>query len=295
MPLLTRWYPPSRLDGSDASWPLSRLRALSYAIGVLLKGDGSVCITRKTDYAGGLLRVYRAYKIALKNKSLGFIETFNTAVSRVLCRKRVRIAAHNRDRHFQVQYCCKAFVSWWLRQRFSDFQRIIEAFPVDHIRGRFDSDCNVHGHGVELFGATSQLRIMEYERNLCGKLGMRVGKIRPYGQPGETSYVGSKKIVSREQKIRFYVNAHDFLESVRYLNVEWRNRQLKLAFGRRQWTSWSQEIRTRAIRYKSSGLSCKEIASALRSEFQSKIPYSTVYSWTSGKTVSWEEYAKAKM
>jgi hypothetical protein len=165
---------------------------------------------------------------------------------------------------------------------------------VDYIGGRFDSDCNVHGHGVELFGAISQLRIMEFERHLRMRLGMRVGKIRPYGKPGETTFVGSKRIVSRKQKITFYVNAQDFLKSVRYLNIEWRNQELQSAFGGRQWTARSQEIRARAIDYKSFGCSCKEVVGALQREYRAKIPYSTVYSWKSGKTLSWEEHAKQK-
>ncbi len=291
-----RWDPPTKLDGSDASWPLPRLRALSYAIGVLLKGDGSVCVTRKTDYAGGFLKVYRAYKIALKNKSLGFIAASNAAISRVLRRRRVRIARPNREGHFQIQYCSKAFVSWWIRQRFSHFKRIIEAFPVDYIRGRFDSDCNVHGHGVVLFGAVSQLQLMEFERSLCMRLGMRVGKLRPYGRPGDITYVGFKKIVSKQQKIRFYVNARDFLKLVQYLNVEWRDRQLKLVFERRRWTVWTHEIRAKAIYYKRTfGWNCKMISSALRREFRVEIPYSTVYSWVSGGTLSWEEHANANL
>jgi len=197
---MTRWEAPAMLDGSDASWPIPRLKALSYAVGVLLKGDGSACITRKTDYAGGFLKVYRAYKIVLKNKSLGFIRAFDNAVSKVLCRTRVRIATHKQDGHFQIQYCSKAFVSWWLHQTFTDFKRIIEVFPVEYLRGRFDSDCNVHGHGVVLFGAICQLRIMEFERDLCMRLGMRVGKIRPYGKPGETTYVGSKLQSAKSRK-----------------------------------------------------------------------------------------------
>jgi hypothetical protein len=38
---------------------------------------------RKTDYESGFLKIYRAYKIALKNKSPGFIRAFDTALSRV--------------------------------------------------------------------------------------------------------------------------------------------------------------------------------------------------------------------
>jgi intein-encoded DNA endonuclease-like protein len=296
MPASIQWDPPEKLDGSDDSWPSSRLRALSYSIGVLLKGDGSICITRKTDYSTGSLKVYRAYKIALKNKSIRFIRTFNTAISKVLHRRIVRIATHKPDGHFQIQFCSKAFVSWWLAQKFSDFQRIIEAFPIDYLRGRFDSDCNVHGNGVVLHGAMSQLQIMEFERNLCIKLGMRAGKLRPYGRPGEITNVGSKMIVSKEQKVRFYVNVHDFLKLVKYLNVEWRDRRLKRAIKRRQWTPWTAEIRAKAIHYKRSfGWSAKETTEALRKEFRIRISYSTVYSWLSGETLSWDEHANASL
>ena len=134
--------------------------------------------------------------------------------------------------------------------------------------------------------------------------GIRTGSLHEIGNEGRKDSAGRKTrrddvcgfqtTVSKEQKIRFYVNAHDFLESVRHLNVEWRNHQLKSAFRRRQWTAWGQGIRARATHYKSVGWSCKEIVSALRRDFRANIPYSTVHSWTSGNTVSWMEYVKAK-
>ncbi len=209
-----------------------------------------MCITRKTDLGGGFQKVYRAYKVDLKNKSIRFINEFNLKCSRVLGRKGVRVAGPNHEGHYQVQYCSKTFVLWWFKQGFLDFRGIIEAFPVEYLRGRYDSDCNVNRYAVYLFGVESQRDLMEFERDLCKKLGMRVGRMRPYGKPGEIYYTGSKRIVSREQKLRFSVNIGDFLSCVKRLNVEWRDQKLRQALKVRKWAPWPQKIRKKALQLK---------------------------------------------
>jgi len=280
LPQAPTWIPPRRLDGRDRSWPRQRLAALSYAIGVLLKGDGSVCVTRKTDYSTGKLKLYRAYKIDLKNKSIGFINAFNVACSTVLRRKSVRVAGSEPRRALQIQYCSKAFVSWWMRQKIRGFRRIIAAFPVEYLRSRFDSDCNVHESSVDLCGAVSHRRPMEFERRLCIKLGIRAGKIRPYGKTGDINYVGSKKIVNREQRIRFRVNARDFLRCIGGLSVEWRDYELKHARKGRDWTPWKSNVRERALMLKrENSWSCKKITDELKKELGHRIPYSTANAW----------------
>lgn len=80
-PKAVAWTPPRSLDRSDRNWPTNRMRSLAYVVGVLLKGDGSAYTTRKTDYLGGTLNVYKAYKIELLNKSIGFTRAFNRACS----------------------------------------------------------------------------------------------------------------------------------------------------------------------------------------------------------------------
>jgi len=288
------WEPPLRLDGLDPSWPAYRLRALSYAIGVLLKGDGSVCVVRKTDYESGELKVYRAYKLDLKNKSIGFIKAFNNACAIVLQRRHVRIAGPNRSGHYQVQYCSKPLVLWWRSQGIPGFRKIMEAFPADYLRGRYDSDCNVEGSSVVLCGVESQRRIMEIERTLCLRLGMRTGKIRLYGRTGDVNYVGSKRIVSKQQRIRFGVNSRDFLRCVGGLNVEWRDFKLKHWHQGRDWTPWSSTVRVRATNLaKEHRWNFKRIAFELERELQMKVPYRTVYGWLKSENMGRGQFSRA--
>jgi len=280
MSVRSDWSAPTKLKGSDPEWPRYRLRALAYGIGVLLKGDGYVSITRKTDYYSGSLRVYRAYKLGLKNKSIGFIREFNRACSIFLKRKTVRIANRNHDGHHEIQYCCKAFVLWWRGRGFSSLCRIIEAFPVEYLRGRFDSDCNVHGRAVDLCGAESHRELMEFERELCARLGMRTGIIHNYGKPGMINYIGQKRIVSKQQRIRFTVNARDFLNRIGKLNVEWRDHALRHAYKGRQWTQWPAVVRERAeALQRERNWKCKRIVDEIRKEFGESLPYTTVYGW----------------
>jgi hypothetical protein len=78
---------------------------------------------------------------------------------------------------------------------------------------------------------------MELERTLCMKLGMRTGDIHPYGKTGGITYIGSKRIVSKEQRIRYGVNSRDFLRCVGLLNVEWRDYDLRYFHKGRAWTT----------------------------------------------------------
>lgn len=280
LPRRSGWIPPSNRLGLDPKWPVSRLRAFSYCIGVLLKGDGFVSVTRKTDYTRGRRKLYRAYKLGLKNKSRAFIQKFNLACSILLRRKQVRVGNRNGEGHYQIQYCCKEFVLWWFKQGLSGLRGMIEAFPADYLRGRFDSDCNVHGTAVDLCGAESHRRLMEFERGLCIKLGMRTGPIHEYGRPGEINYTGLKKIVSKQQKIRFTVNARDFMKHVGMLSVEWRDYALRHAYKGRQWTPWPILIRERALFLRREyNWKYDRIISELGNEFGKTPPYTTVYTW----------------
>lgn len=175
-----------------------------------------------------------------------------------------------------------------------DFRSIIEEFPVEYLRGRFDSDCNVNDYSIDLCGAESHRALMEFERVLCLKLGMRTGGIRPYGRIGDVSYVGLQKVVSRQQKIRFSVNTRDFLKTIGWLNVEWRDRSLRALKGR-GWTPWGHDVRHRAMTLAAErGWGSKQVAEQLQVEFGISVPYLTVYFWLKKGNKSWGEYSSKR-
>lgn len=285
------WRPPSTINGSDSDWSIARLRAFSYVIGVLLKGDGSVYTTHETKISGGIPREYIVHRVELKNNSSAFMKAFNHDCSVVLGRRPVKVHGPCADGHNILQYRSKEFASWWFRQSLMELREFIEAFPVEYLRGRYDSDCYVDRYRVDLCGAESQRDVMEFERALCMKLGIRVGKIRPYGKPGEVFTIGAKKIISRQQKLRLSANTGDFRRVVQYLHVEWRNEKLQTALRRRRWTPWPSVVRDSAKElHDKFGWNCKRIATELQHKYGHPIPSITVYFWLNRGTRSWEEH-----
>jgi intein-encoded DNA endonuclease-like protein len=281
MQMLSRsWRPPAAIDGSDLGWPLERLRKLAYVVGVLLKGEGSVYCTRQTRLLKDRRITIRVPRIELKNKSEGFLGAFNNDLSQVLGRNKVKISGPNREGHRMVRYTSKDFVSWWRSLDLAELFRIARAFPSEYLRGRFDSDSNVGRYKICLVGIEKHRLLMEFERSLCVMLGIRAGRIHPYSSVGETTFVSinSKRITSKQPKIRFNVNTRDFARMVGWLNVEWKNRVLQSP-PQRPWTPWESGVRKKALELNSAGLSCQGVAEKLRLEFNLAIPYDTVYYW----------------
>lgn len=62
-------------------------RDLAYVIGVLWKGDGTVCISKSKEKYRGELRTRYYFYIQLKVRSRRFAERFNIAMARALCRR----------------------------------------------------------------------------------------------------------------------------------------------------------------------------------------------------------------
>lgn len=287
----SRWRPPLATDGSDPLWQQKRLRALSYVVGVLLKGDGSVYATSHVDLRSRAKRRKSIFRLELKNKSIAFLNAFNLSLSVVLGRARVKIGRPNKDHHSMVRYSARFFRDWWRHQSLLTLRPLIEKFPVEYIRGRFDSDCNVATGNVALYRTEKHREVMEFERLLCKSLGMRVGVLRKHGRPGEVSFVGSRKIVSKQQKLVFIVNIHDFLRVIGNLNVEWRNRKLQSAVQKRRWTVWPSPLREKALEIqKDTKLQPKAIANRLSIECGRRVPVSTVYFWLKKGTRTWGEY-----
>ncbi|MDV3244235.1 MAG: hypothetical protein LYZ66_03525 [Nitrososphaerales archaeon] len=287
------WLPPNRIDGTDPAWPEPRLVALSYLVGVLLKGDGTVYITNELRPLARRSKRYLVYKVELKNKSLGFLKAFNLACSEVLARRPVQLEGPNADGHHTIRYCSKDFVLWWRKQSLETLGGFIETFPIQYLRGRFDSDGNVRKYGSSLIGIEPHRRLMEFERTLCKKLGIRTGQIRCRGSLGDVAFIGSKRVVSRQQAIRFSVNTADLREHLRFLNVEWRNLALRDASRIRKWTPWSANVRNEAIRLATEmRLDATTIRSRLQEDLGVDVPHGTLYSWLQGRTQSWEGYAR---
>lgn len=260
-------------------------------MGVLLKGDGSVYATSYANLKSKPKRRNSVFRIELKNKSLSFLNAFNLNLSIVLDRLRVRLGRPNKDSHAMVRYSSRHFYDWWKHQGIRTLRPLIEQFPIEYLRGRFDSDCNVASGNVALYGAEEHWRLMEFERHLCKSVGMRVGSLRKHGRPGEVSFIGSRKIVSKQQKLVFTVNIHDFLKVIGTLNVEWRNRKLQSSFQRRPWTVWPSKLRERALEIqKASNLQPKAIAIRLSIECGRRVPVSTVYFWLRKGTRTWQEH-----
>jgi len=273
-------------------WPSARLAALSYSTGVLSKGDGSVYTTTRKVRVLGHFEARPVQRIELKAKSLSFVRKFNHMFSVVLARSMVKVYGPNSEGHYVVRYCSKDFFNWWKRVEHSTLAALVNRYPREYLQGRFDSDGNVHKGSVYLCGAESHRDVLEFDRNLCLSLGLRTGLVRPYNRVGEEYLLGSKRIKTRQQKLRFSVNAGDFLRKVGGLSVEWRDRSLRTFYKGRKWTPWSQDVRDLALGFREEhGLECKEIADLLKSEFGITVPYETLYSWMKRGTSSWGEFS----
>ena len=275
------WDPPKYYDGSEYSWPTSRLRALSYVVGVLLKGDG--CVHES--------KIRPAYLILLKVKSKRFVEKFRADCSVVLRRRPVKVHGPAGDGCWRVCYGCRDFVRWWKAQNLEEFKPLTRRFPHEYLQGRFDSEANVHNYEVYLMGAEDHTEVMEWDRELCMRLGMRVGRLLPHNEVGNVSFIGKRKIVSTERSLRFSVNVRDYLDKIGGLNVESRDAKLKSMVKGRQWTEWSADVRRKALSMWSEGrLNPNEISKKLSEDLGQKVPALTVYFWLKKGTITWKEY-----
>ena len=160
------------MDGLQADWPMARLRALAYTTGVLLKGDGSVYRTIEYQRRHGRLFTYVAHRISLKNKSIGFMRLFNRELAITLGRRPLAMQGPNQEGHFILQSRSKCFVIWWNNQSLGTLRPLLEQFPVEYLKGRFDSDGSVNKYVIYLLGAESHRDVLELDRLLCLKLGI---------------------------------------------------------------------------------------------------------------------------
>ncbi len=286
------WTPPLIYDGSDPGWPIRKLKSFGYLVGVLLKGDGSVFISQSKHFTGTCWKVRYEYRIELRVRSWEFAVVFRRACSKVLGRNLVKIRGPCKDRCYIVTYYCANFVRWWKHQGFSNLRRIAESLPEEYLKGRFDSESNVHDYAVYLCGASDHKEVLELDQQLCGRLGMRTGRILPHGKVGSVSMIGGRMIISRLQKLRFSVNARDFLHVIHGISVPERNLKLRRMIKGRGWTPWNGEIRSLALTLFGAGMSQKQVALKLYDIYGRRIPSTTIHFWTRRGTRSWAEFAK---
>jgi hypothetical protein len=266
--------------------------ALSYLVGVILKGDGTTYVTYELRPLAKFSRRYYVYKVELKNQSPRFLQAFNLACSVVLDRRPIRMTGPNGDGHWTIRYCAKDFVLWWRIQSLEMLSNLIEAFPMQYLRGRFDSDSNVQRYATSLIGIEPHRKLMEFERTLCRNLGIRTGQIHQTGNPGDVAFIGRKRIVSKQQRIRFSVNTTDLAKSLRFLNVEWKDAALQGAQKVRRWTAWSESIHERVVMLgTNSAMNPARIRRRIQQDFGIDVPYGTLYSWLRAKTRPWEAYS----
>jgi hypothetical protein len=285
------WLAPNLLDGNEEAWGRPRLSAFVYVIGVLLKGDGSVFVSKsRRTLASAEIATYLSHAIQLQVSSLEFAAHFNLRCSLALGHPTVSIRGPDRKGLFFVTYHDRCFGQWWTQQTLGTLERYIQAFPLDYLRGRFDSDANVHAYSVTLCGAESHRDIMEHDRRLCVKLGMRAGPVGVYDKNGSQSYIEGRLVKRTMDKLRFNVNAGDFLRTVGGLAVRHRDRSLRSMIKGRAWTPWPLEMRLRAVELSRRGIAPREISRLLKKECQADIPPITIYFWIRRGTRTWLEF-----
>ena len=266
-----------------------------YLIGVLLKGDGSVFkSTSRKRLKSGDVAVYLSYAIQLQVKSLDFALLFNSKCSEALGRPRVRIRGRDKKGMVFVTYHDKDFGKWWTSQTLVTLKPLIETFPHEYLAGRFDSEANVNAGAVTVYGAEDHRDVMEHDRALSAKLGMRVGALKVHCKKGLRSYIEGRLIVTTMDKLRFGVNAKDFLRVIGGLSVKERDSRLRAMVGDRAWTPWTKAIRDRALELFQSGLNPKQISESLGIEFRRKVPAITIYFWVRRGTRSWSDFKQPK-
>lgn len=282
------WAPPRFLDGSDPSWPLERLRALAYIVGVVLKGDGSVYkvkrVNRKGEPAG-----YNG-EVALRVSAPEFARYFCRRCAVMLGRRPTKVQGPYSDHCYVAKFRAIVFYRWWSSIRASQIKRIARTFPHEYLKGRFDSEAGVGSYCVYMFGAADHRWVLALDNQLCRLIGMRTGPILPYGKAGAKSYIYGREVISKVQKLRFTVNSTDFIKRLGRLAVDTRNRKLHDMVKGRRWTPWSAAIRRKAMSLVRDGLSPADVSTEIRRHLGVHVPPMTIYYWGKG-TRSWAGYS----
>lgn len=258
-----------------------------------MKGDGSVFrFTTRKQLKSGRIVEYRSYALQLQVSSLSFAKFFNLKCSQVLQRPLVSVRGRDKKGMFFVTHRNQDFGRWWVGQTLDSLRPFIEAFPREYLRGRFDSEANVNGYAVTMYGAEGHREVMEFDRDLCAKLGMRVGNLHVYCKKGTRTYIEGRLVITTMDKLRFGVNAKDFLRIIGGLAVSERDERLRAMIKGRAWTPWSREVRARSVDLFRQGLNPKQISVKLRSDLAVDVPPITIYFWVRRGTRSWSDFSQ---
>lgn len=287
--LLGDWAPPKALDESDPTWPLKRLRALAYVVGVILKGDGSVYRVRRVD-GKGKTAGYDG-EVALRVNAPEFALYFCRRCAVMLGRSPTKIQGPYSDRCYVAKFRSIAFYHWWSSLRVPQIKNIARAFPHEYLKGRFDSEAGVGSYSVYMFGAADHRWVLELDNRLCRMIGMRTGQILPYGKVGAKTSIYGREITSKIQKLRFTVNSTDFIKRLGRLAVNNRNRKLHEMIKGRRWTPWSEAIRKKATSLIRRGLAPADVSKEIKNRIGLYVPPMTIYYWGKG-TKSWAGYSR---
>ena len=172
---------------------------LSYLAGVML-GDGSCARReRKGDYI-----------IQLGCKDYEFALAFNKCVCTLL--KKTRLYSINPDRiYWHVSAYSKALYFFFKGKRVKDFEALAEAYPVDFLRGLYDSEGGVTGtwkqRKCKVVAITNLDRdLLAFAQHLLLKLGIPCYLWKATYKNKRGIFVGYKYILGvskRENAIRF--------------------------------------------------------------------------------------------
>lgn len=253
-----------------------------------MKGDGSVYKSRRSSY--GEFQGY-SYQISLRVKSREFAEHFADQCAAVLGRKATKICGPYSDGCVVSKYSSVDFFVWWKSLDFEGIKRIARLFPRDYLRGRYDSEAGVASYEVYMHGAITHREVLQLDRDLCVGLGLRTGPLLPYGRTTKRSFIHGREIFPTFQKLRFTVNAKDFIEKIGSIIVKERNKKLHGMIKGRRWTPWGNEIRSEALRLLDGGLVPKAASDEIHRTRAVTVPPITIYFWSRG-TKSWEKYAE---
>jgi hypothetical protein len=91
-------------------------------------------------------------------------------------------------------------------------------------------------------------------------------------------------------KLRFWVNAKDFLKLIGGLAVKERDERLKATIKGRAWTPWTTEIRAESIELFRRGLNPAQVSAKLKADLGLHVPALTIYFWVRRGTRSWSEF-----
>jgi hypothetical protein len=184
---------------------------------------------------------------------------------------------------------------WWYHQDIRTLRPLITKYPREYLQGRFDSDGYVQRFATGICGARGHREVLELDRELCLKLGMRAGAITKVGpRPGQPYSILGREVSISQQGLRFYVNARDFGKLFGRFHDEYKQEEFLRTLGKykgRGWTPWNEALRSEAIKmHLVGGLNSAQIARRLSSEHSINLSNVTVYFWLHRGTSSFESY-----